>query len=68
MLAIFVMKTGWNSYHVDVNDLSLTKEERGTLKRREQMERLAERYVAALEKNVKRFPEQWFNYYEFWGT
>ena len=38
------------------------------MKRREQMERLAERYVAALEKNVKRFPEQWFNYYEFWGT
>lgn len=68
VLAIFVMKTGWNSYHVDVNDLSLTKEERGTMKRREQVERLAEKYVAALEKNVKRFPEQWFNYYEFWGT
>ena len=68
VLAIFVMKTGWNSYHVDVNDLSLTEEERGTMKRREQVERLAERYVAALEKNVKRFPEQWFNYYEFWGT
>ena len=27
-----------------------------------------EQRLAALEKNVKRFPEQWFNYYEFWGT
>ena len=68
VLAIFVMKTGWNAYHVDVNDLSLTEAECRTLKRREQIERLADKYVAALEKNVRRFPAQWFNYYDFWET
>ncbi|MDR0660429.1 MAG: acyltransferase [Prevotellaceae bacterium] len=28
---------------------------------------LLEQYVQTLEKILKRYPEQWFNYYKFWG-
>ncbi len=30
-------------------------------------ELMLEDYVALLEENVKRSPEQWFNYYDFWA-
>jgi predicted LPLAT superfamily acyltransferase len=28
--------------------------------------RLAQLYVSDLEKKIKQYPEQWFNYYDFW--
>jgi predicted LPLAT superfamily acyltransferase len=31
-------------------------------------ERLMKRYATDLESMVKRYPEQWFNYYNFWMT
>ena len=27
---------------------------------------LLKQYVSALESVVKQYPEQWFNYYDFW--
>ncbi|MDR2038302.1 MAG: lysophospholipid acyltransferase family protein [Bacteroidales bacterium] len=41
--------------HVDQN---MTK--------REITESLASQYVCSLEQVLRRYPEQWFNYYEFW--
>lgn len=32
----------------------------------EGMEKMLDNYVAVLEKMLKRYPEQWFNYYNFW--
>jgi len=29
---------------------------------------LLEQYTAALDQILKRYPEQWFNYYSFWET
>jgi predicted LPLAT superfamily acyltransferase len=29
-------------------------------------ERMLEDYVAALEEKVKQYPDQWFNYFDFW--
>ena len=66
VLAIFVVKTGTYRYQVEVNDISLSVSEQRDLKRREQVDRLADKYVAALERSVACHPSQWFNYYEFW--
>lgn len=30
--------------------------------------RLAQAYVADLENKLKRYPEQWYNYYDFWAS
>lgn len=67
VLAIFVMKTGLRRYHVEVSDISLTPDEQRQMKRREQVGRLAGKYVEAFEKAVRQYPNQWFNYYEFWN-
>lgn len=34
--------------------------------RSEQLQRLVNDYVAAVEKKVRDYPLQWFNYYDFW--
>ncbi len=33
---------------------------------KEGMEKMLDEYVATLEKMIKKYPEQWFNYYDFW--
>lgn len=35
---------------------------------KEGMEKMLEDYVEALENMLKKYPEQWFNYYDFWKT
>jgi predicted LPLAT superfamily acyltransferase len=31
-----------------------------------EIQRLSEKYVSGLEEKVKKYPNQWFNYYNFW--
>ncbi len=35
--------------------------------RNETATQLLNEYIATLEKSLKKYPEQWFNYYYFWG-
>ncbi|MFC2454396.1 MAG: lipid A biosynthesis acyltransferase, partial [Segatella salivae] len=35
--------------------------------RKEQMQQLSDSYVAELERIVRRYPSQWFNFYDFWS-
>ncbi|HWV28135.1 MAG TPA: hypothetical protein VN038_00725, partial [Dyadobacter sp.] len=53
---VFAAKDGKYSYH-----LSSTKPIEGKMK----PEEIAELYVEELERKVKAFPEQWFNYFNF---
>lgn len=64
-LAVMVMKTGWRSYTAFVRPVECDR----TLPRRQQMADLAQRFASVLEETVRRYPHQWYNYYEFWdGT
>ena len=65
VLGIFVMKESMRTYHVEVRPLRLTEEEQH-LPRRKQIEAYAQHYVALLEEMVRKYPDQWFNYYNFW--
>jgi len=63
VLAIFCIKISAKKYKVFVQPVSgghcgLDKSAR--------IENLVSSYVKALENIVKQYPEQWFNYYEFW--
>ncbi len=62
VIMVNVMKTGTKQYTIFVHPLCYDK----TLSREEQVRQLASGYVAELEKILKTYPTQWFNYFEFW--
>ena len=67
LVALFVMKESASRYHVYVQPVRLTAEEEA-LPRRQRMEALARAFAAQMERIVKQYPHQWFNYYDFWNT
>ena len=62
VIAVNVMKTGVREYTVYVTPLN---RDQGA-SQKEQARQLAANYVKELEKMVRRYPRQWFNYYDFW--
>lgn len=62
VIAVNVMKAGPLTYKIYVTPLPYDK----TLRSREQMKQLAEGYAAELERMLKLYPEQWYNYFETW--
>ena len=64
VLAVNVMKTSLGSYKIFVTPLPYDK----TAPRQEQIEQLSGAYVAELEKRVRQYPTQWYNYFEFWNN
>lgn len=63
VIAVNVMKTGMTRYTIYVTPLPY---DRG-LPREEQTRALGEAYVRELEKCVRRFPTQWYNYFDLWN-
>lgn len=63
MLSIFVMKEGVKRYRIFVDRIDAG--DPGAPKR-ELMEHAARTFAAQLERIVRRYPTQWFNYYDFW--
>ena len=63
VLAVNVMKLSAKRYKVYVTPLSYDK----TAPRKEQIEQLSRAYVDELERLIKLYPKQWYNYYEFWS-
>ncbi len=63
VVAVNVMRTSTKGYTVYVTPLSYDKE----ASRKVQMQQLAESYAAELEKRVRQYPTQWYNFYDFWS-
>jgi predicted LPLAT superfamily acyltransferase len=61
-LAVNVMKTSLKGYKIYITPLHYSKE----APRKQQMEELATAYVKELERMVKRYPDQWYNFFDFW--
>ena len=64
-LAIFVMKESAYGYHVYIRRLNADASDT-TVSRREEAGRLAGSFADELERVLRQYPEQWFNYYDFW--
>lgn len=62
VVTVNVLKTSATSYKIYVTPLPYDK----NATRQEQIKQLSKAYVAELEKRVKQYPEQWYNYFEFW--
>ena len=64
IVAVFVMKEKRSVYHVYFTPLEIVNIE--NMSRQEKISAYAKKYVAALETVLRKYPEQWFNFYEFW--
>jgi len=62
-LAVNVMKTGTKKYTIYLTGLPYDR----TLPRKRQTEDLCREYVNVLEKTVRQYPAQWYNYFDFWA-
>lgn len=63
VITVHVMKTAWNAYRIIVTPLPYDK----AAPRRAQVDELSKKYVQELERIVKAYPTQWYNYFEFWN-
>ena len=64
MLFVSVMKTGATKYHILVRKIDSNVKGSTRIK----AENLAIQYVGLLEKTVRRYPEQWYNYFDFFAN
>lgn len=64
VLAVNVMKTAPKRYKIHVKPLFYDK----TATRKEQIQQLASSYVSELERMLKMYPIQWYNYFPFWTS
>jgi predicted LPLAT superfamily acyltransferase len=64
VIALFVLKKTASLYRIHV--LSVPVPQEGT--KREQIDRMTRSFAKMLEGIVMQYPEQWFNYYEFWKS
>lgn len=62
MLFVFVMKTGLKRYSITVRKIEPDLEGNSRIRAKN----YASRYVSYLEETVKKYPTQWYNYFDFW--
>ena len=62
VLFVMVMKEGRRRYHVYAEELKAAGQTRA-----ERLQSLADAYARMLERTVRRYPDQWFNFYDFWA-
>ena len=62
VLAVFVMKERMRKYHAYVQEVECNRQDG----KREQIAQMAQSFADRLETIVRRYPSQWFNYFDFW--
>ena len=62
MLIVFAMKEGRRKYNVFLDVLPTPEGET----KQDKVQSLANAYAALLESIVRRYPDQWYNFYDFW--
>lgn len=61
VLSIHVMKEAAKKYHIFIEQI---KGQGDTI--RTKAADIAQKYVSTIESVLRKYPEQWFNYYDFW--
>jgi predicted LPLAT superfamily acyltransferase len=60
------MKEKAYHYHVYVNEIALPLQA-DNLTKRQQLAYMAQQFASGMEQMVKKYPTQWFNYFDFWN-
>ena len=63
VLTVHVVKTSVKRYKIIVTSLQYDKE----APRQAQISQIAEGYVREMERIVRHYPTQWYNYFDFWN-
>jgi predicted LPLAT superfamily acyltransferase len=63
MVALFMMKDSWKRYHAYILPVEADLAEVGLAKK---AELLACKFVGNCEEIIRKYPQQWFNFYDFW--
>ncbi|MBC8487904.1 MAG: lipid A biosynthesis acyltransferase [Bacteroidetes bacterium] len=64
---VFAMKDTKSHYHFYATPATKFEYPPNFKKRNAVLELIIKQYISELEKIVYKYPEQWFNYYDFWG-
>ena len=65
VITLFVLKQSSKHYNIIINRIDRFPEE--NLSPADKINILAQNYVEEIEKILKVYPEQWFNFYKFWN-
>jgi predicted LPLAT superfamily acyltransferase len=63
MLSVFVMREHGLNYHIYIRPLTIPE---GTEGQHERIDALFAQYVDEMERMLSLYPEQWYNFYDFW--
>jgi predicted LPLAT superfamily acyltransferase len=63
---VFAMKEKKNSYHFFASPPVYYQQEGLQQKRDQTILTIIKDYICEMEKTIRRYPSQWFNYYNFW--
>jgi predicted LPLAT superfamily acyltransferase len=63
---VFAMKENQNHYHFYATPPKIYQQQGMIQKRDHTISIMIEDYITELEKMIRKYPEQWFNYYNFW--
>lgn len=63
VLTLFIMKEKKKNYRIFVKNITVHQQ---NIEKKEKIQQLTANYVKELEKIVKLYPTQWFNFYDFW--
>lgn len=63
VVAVNVMKTAIRQYTIYITPLAYDKK----ANRKIQIEQLSDAYLRELEKMLRQYPKQWYNYFDFWN-
>jgi predicted LPLAT superfamily acyltransferase len=63
VIALFVLKIAATRYRIHVISIPFPQD---ALSKREQINAMTRTFVCELERIVRMYPEQWFNFYKFW--
>jgi len=64
VLAIFMMREKSKCYHILIRNLTHLIPQEGT--DAEKLKGYVHQYVSMIEEVLKQYPEQWYNYFDFW--
>ncbi len=67
ILVGFLVKTGFNSYVVEVDKPWYVHMPSKRSERKAAMQRVVQRWAKRLELQVRRYPMQWHNFYNYWS-
>ncbi|HRN16646.1 MAG TPA: acyltransferase [Xylanibacter oryzae] len=64
VIAVFVMKESVNKYKIYIRNIQTAPD--STAVGKQKMKELAQCFASEMEKIIRKYPTQWFNYFDFW--